>query len=123
MTLFLTQSAQDFDPFTIVEIILIVYGAYSVLAARKMAQDHKPPQWLLSAQELPRVKDAQGFCSDMKIPTIVFGIGCMGYGIIGMILDFCVKNSMANMPLLIAFIIVVIWFVAKLQKAKRTYVR
>ncbi|MCR5665690.1 MAG: hypothetical protein K6G01_02570 [Eubacterium sp.] len=123
MQLFLTEDLGNFDVFSIVRIILIVYGAYSVYTARKMAQDGQPPQWLLSAQELPRVKDTKGFCTFMMLPTMVFGFGCIGYGILGMIAEYFFENSMIHMVVLIAFIVVVIWFVTRLQKAKRDYVR
>ncbi|SDB29191.1 hypothetical protein [Eubacterium oxidoreducens] len=123
MQFFLTEDLGNFDVFSIVRIILIVYGAYSVYTAKKMAQDGQPPQWLLSAQELPRVKDTKGFCTFMMIPTMVFGFACMGYGLLGMFVEYYLKNSKIQMIVLLAFLAVVIWFVTRLQKAKKDYIR
>ena len=46
----------DTGIMTIFDFILIVYGIYSITTARKMRQDHQVPQWLVSQQDLVRIR-------------------------------------------------------------------
>ena len=124
---FLTQSAQSLDItqghfMTVFNVILLIYGAYSVYAANKMQKTGEPMQWLLSNEELLRARKPNAFCNYMSPKTRIFGILCILYGFFGIITDFWLHLGKLEMIVLAAFVIAIVWFFITLKKAKKKYV-
>lgn len=107
---------------SVIHVLLIVYGAYSLVSAGKMKRDREISQWLLSANELPRVRDREGFCDAMTPPTFVFGLSCILYGLIALVNTYYMNNEILHFILLLAFLVCIIWYVTALRKAKKTYI-
>ena len=112
---------ENVNVLSLIHVLLIVYGAYSLVTVGKMKRERQISQWLLSAQELPRVRDVDGFCDTMSMPTFVFGIACIGYGLLSLLNTYFIDNSMLHFILLIVLLVCIIWYVTALRKAKQTY--
>ena len=107
---------------SVIHVLLIVYGAYSLVSAGKMKRDREISQWLLSANELPRVRDREGFCDAMTPPTFVFGLSCILNGLLALINTYYITNEVLHFILLVAFLVCIIWYVTSLRKAKKAYI-
>lgn len=114
---------ENFNVMTVVDVLLIVYGAYSLVTTMKMKRDGEISQWLVSANELPRVRDPEGFCRDMYLPTFVFAIGCMGFGLFSMLNEYLFGSMfVVEIIIIAAFVACIIYFVTNLRKAKKNYI-
>ena len=120
--MYLTTFGQDMNVMVVVYVLFIVYGAYSLVSAVKMRRDGQISQWLVSANELPRVHDPKGFCETMAPVTIFFGSACMGYGIYGLLNTYLIHNRVAYLIVLVAFFACIIVFVTRLRAAKKKYI-
>ena len=112
----------NFDFIVVFDFILLIYGAYSVYASKKMKQTGQPPQWLMSAEEIQRVRKPQEFCDYMAPKTMLFGILCVVYGAYGVTVSLYLKNQIMEGIGVAAFIICIVWFIVTLTKAKKKYV-
>lgn len=113
---------ENVNVISLIHVLLIIYGAYSLVSAGKMKRDRQISQWLLSANELPRVRDTEGFCDTMTPPTLVFGLSCILYGLIALLNTYYLSNEVLHFILLLAFLVCIIWYVTSLRKAKKTYI-
>ena len=113
---------ENVNVISVIHVLLIVYGAYSLVSAGKMKRDREISQWLLSANELPRVRDRDGFCDAMTPPTLAFGLSCIIYGLIALFNTYYLDNEILHFILLIAFLVCIIWYVTSLRKAKKEYI-
>ena len=117
-----TMDLGSFDFMVVFDFILLIYGAYSVYASRKMQQNGQPPQWLMSAEEIQRVRKPQEFCEHMGPRTMIFGLLCVLYGIYGIVTTMYLKNQTLEAIGVGIFIVIIIWFVVTLRNAKKRYV-
>ena len=106
---------------TIFDFILIVYGIYSITTARKMRQDHQVPQWLVSQQDLVRIRQPKEFCEQMAPKTMIFGFICAGYGLYELAVEAFLKMQMAKAIGIAVFGVGIVWFLTQLSKAKKKY--
>mgnify|MGYP000218864462 CR=1 FL=1 len=106
---------------TIFDFILIVYGIYSITTARKMKQDHQVPQWLVSQQDLLRIRQPKEFCDLMAPKTMIFGFICAIYGLYELAVEAFLKNQIAEAVGIVFFVIGIAWFLTQLNKAKKKY--
>lgn len=113
---------EDFNAISIIQVLIIVYGAYSLVTAGKMKRDREISQWLLSANELTRVRDRDGFCDAMTLPTMVFGIGCIIYGLIALVNTYYIDNQILHFIMLVLFLVCIVWYVSSLRKAKKNFI-
>lgn len=104
---------------TIFDFILIVYGIYSITTARKMRQDHQVPQWLVSQQDLVRIRQPKEFCEQMAPKTMIFGFICAGYGLYELAVEAFLKMQMAKAIGIAVFGVGIVWFLTQLSKAKK----
>lgn len=107
------------DFMSVFNIIIMLYGAYSMYTARKMQMDGNPPQWLVSQEELQRMRKPKQFCEIMAPKTMVFGLMCVVYGLFSLVETFFLKNTAAEVAEIAFFIVVIIWFIMNLRRAKR----
>ena len=117
-----TMDLGSFDFMTIFDFVLLIYGAYSVYASRKMKSNGQPPQWLMSVEEIQRIRKPQEFCDYMGPKTLLFGLLCVVYGIYGILTTMFLKNQILEAVGVAAFVVCIIWFVVTLRKAKQTYI-
>lgn len=116
-----TMNAGSLNIMSIFDVILIVYGIYSVYTGNKMKTDGRPPQWLVSEQELTLFRKPRQFCEAMSSKTVIFGAICAAYGVYGLLTVKFQKNMAAEWIGMIAFLANIVWFVMELNKAKRLY--
>lgn len=117
----LTINMGNPDMMSIIDVILIIYGIYSVYTGKKMKKNQKPPQWLMSQQELTLFRRPQQFCEAMSAKTMIFGTICALYGVYGLLTSAFFKSVAVEWIGIIAFLVCIVWFVMELNKAKREY--
>ena len=115
------MSTGSLGVMSLFDIILIVYGIYSVSAAKKMKKEGRPPQWLVSQQDMMCIRNPRQFCECMAPKTMIFGVLCAVYGIYGLVADLYLKSRMAEGIGIIVFLVCIVWFISELNKAKRKY--
>ncbi|MCC8142243.1 MAG: hypothetical protein LIO56_06920 [Lachnospiraceae bacterium] len=108
---------------TIFDFIIVIYGAYSVYAARQMIKTNEPPQWLIAKDDIGRVQKPAQFCSEMYPKTMLFGIICMAYGIYGLIEWYYIQRDFWEAFGVTIFVLALIWFIITLQNTKRRYIQ
>lgn len=116
-----TMDIANLDIMSIFDVILIVYGIYSVYTGNKMKTDGQPPQWLMSKQELTLFRKPRQFCEAMSSKTVIFGAICAVYGVYGLLTAKFLRSMVAEWIGIIAFLASIVWFVMELNKAKRQY--
>ena len=110
------------EVMAVFDFLLLVYGIYSIHAARKMKGTGEPPQWLMAVEELKRVRNPLEFCKDMAPKTMVFGAGCILFGIYGIVMSLVFKNKILENIGVLVFLVFIAWFFIALRKAKKKYV-
>ncbi len=113
---------ENVSVISVIHVLIIVYGAYSLVSAGKMRRDREISQWLLSANELGRVRDRDGFCNAMTPPTMVFGLACIIYGLLALANTYYLNNEILHFILLVIFLVCIVWYVSSLRKAKKNYI-
>lgn len=113
---------ENVSVISLIRVLIIIYGAYSLVTVGRMKRNREISQWLLSASELPRVRDTEGFCDMMSPPTFVFGAACIGFGLISLLNSYYIGNEVLHFVLLAAFFVCIIWYVSALRRAKKTYI-
>ena len=106
---------------SVFDLILFVYGIYTIYSAKKMQKDHQVPQWMVAEQERMKIRQPAKFCEMMAPKTQIFGILCILYGVYGMVADVLLKNFVAEMGGIVFFVVIIGWFMSQLNKAKREY--
>ena len=120
--MFLDSIFGDVNIMTIIHVIFIIYGAYSLLTAVKMKRNNEISQWIVSANDLTRITDPAGFCRVMAPKTLAFGGACIGYGLVSVANTYFINNNYLHLFVVAAFFAFIIWYVIALQGAKRKYV-
>lgn len=111
------------DFMVIFDVLLMIYGVYSIYAAIKMKKTGKPASWLLAADEMTRIRKQQEFCDEIAPKTILFGAASILYGIYGMLMDLVAKSRIAGIVGIIVYIVVAGWFLMVLKKTKNKYIK
>lgn len=111
----------NLDFMSLVDVILIIYGIYSIYIGKKMKTGGEPPQWLMSKQELTLFRKPRQFCEAMSSKTMIFGVICAVYGVYGLLLTVFLKSVAAEWVGIIVFLAGIVWFVRELNKAKKQY--
>ncbi len=116
-------SLDDLGIMTIFDFIILIYGAYSVYTAQQMKKTGTPPQWLVSQQDMHRIRKPEEFCEKMRPKTFIFGLVCMLYGLYGLAETFFIQNDFAEAAGVTVFVVVMVWFVISLQNTKGKYMK
>ncbi|MBQ9023244.1 MAG: hypothetical protein IJ108_04930 [Eubacterium sp.] len=113
---------ENVSVISLIRFLIIIYGAYSLVTVGRMKRNGEISQWLLSASELPRVRDKEGFCEMMSRPTFVFGLSCIGFGLISLVNSHYIGNEVLHFVLLAAFFVCIVWYVSALRRAKKRFI-
>ena len=70
---------------TIFDVIILLYGAYTIYTSLKMKKTGEPAKWLVNEQEIGRCKDKKGFIDAICVGTILFGAMAIVYGIVSLL--------------------------------------
>lgn len=112
----------DSGMFVIFDLIILIYGVYSMVSTVKMKKSGEPGKWLIGEIPVNKMKDADGFINSMYVKTMVLGVVSVIYGIIGIIDDLVKNLGPVKDVLLLAFLVFFIVFCVLLQKAKKKYI-
>ncbi|MCD8300011.1 MAG: hypothetical protein LUC41_02355 [Clostridiales bacterium] len=102
----------------IFDVIIMAIGLYSMRVASQMKKTGVPPEWLVPASTLKKMKRKKEFCDEMAPKTIIFGVLCLIYGVYGLIAVFVIGNYWARVAGVVLFLIFLIWYFMELQKIR-----
>lgn len=123
MTFLLSTMADDIGMQAVFNVIILIYGAFSIYTAMKMKKTGKPSGWLVNSKDLRHMKRTKEFCEEIIPKTILLGVICIIYGVFEMIQLFYMNSTVAELAGLGVFVVAVIWFFIALQRAKMKYTR
>lgn len=118
MFLLTAFSLEDLGILTIFDVIILIFGIYTVNAARRMKKTNVPPAWLISSQELRRIRNPGKFCEQIGAKTLWFGFICILYGIYGLLESVFIQKFFAESAGAVVFLVLIVWYVYTLQNVK-----
>ncbi|MCI8991675.1 MAG: hypothetical protein HFG80_02945 [Eubacterium sp.] len=105
----------------IFDLIILVYGVYSIVNTVKMKKTGEPGKWLTGELPVKKMKDVDGFINYMYVKTMILGVLSIAYGLAGIIDERLQVLGPIKYILLLAFLAVFIIFCVALHKAKKKY--
>ncbi len=105
----------------IFDVIIMAIGIYSIYIANQMRKTGTPPEWLVTKQDLKKMKRPKEFCAEMGPKTVIFGVLCILYGIYGLIAIFVIGNYWARVIGVVIFLLFLVWYVLQLQKIRDSH--
>lgn len=109
------------DIMSIFDVILIVYGIYTIYSAFMMKRTGVPGKWLITEQEIAKCKDMPGFIDAMYLKTILFGGVALLYGALSTLNRMKLSIPYLDTICIIAFLIVCGIYIVALNKAKKKF--
>ena len=109
---------------TIFDVIVLLLGAYLIFCAVKMKKTDEIPSILLAPKELKLCKNPYDFIDYMFPFLLIFGIVCVIFGIVSIIMDAIlhlpgIYDGIAVLILLTVWV----WFSMMLRRAKNRFMR
>lgn len=106
---------------TIFDVIILIYGAYTVYTALQMKKTGEPAKWLVNEQEIGRCKDKRGFVDAIYAATILFGVVTMLYGVVSLLTSYVFRVSFVDMICLIVFLASCVFYMVTLNRARKKF--
>lgn len=111
------------DIMTVFDIILLIYGIYTIYCGIHMKKTGRPAKWLVNEQEFGKCKDSRGFVEEMSGKTVLFGMVAIAYGISSTINRMKFSSRPMNEVLVLLFLIACVFYIISLNRAKDKYFR
>lgn len=105
----------------IIDVLIIIIGFYLVIGTKKMGDSGEINSMLLAEEEIKKVKDSKGFIKFISPICYLFGGVSFLLGVVGIVAGFVNIPYWSYVELAI-FLIVLLIFSFKLQKARSLYV-
>lgn len=109
------------DIILIFDIILLVYGGYTIYSAVVMKKTQTPSKWLVPEQELKKCRDAKGFAEAMYIKTIVFGAVLALFGLVSFLNRMFWLIAAVEYAGIVVFLGACAVYVVMLNRTRRQY--
>lgn len=105
----------------IFDVLILILGFYGIASAIRMKDTGIPSALLVRQDEIPRMRDVKGFCSQMSQPTVVFSAAASLYGAADLLNQYVLKLAYVDIIGIFCFLIVCIWYVRKLRQAREVH--
>ncbi len=102
-------------------VIVLILGAYTLYTVRQMRQTEEPPSWLLSNEDISRIKRPADFCRAIRPGTICLGVTCVVYGIYALFEYIFINLYPAKVIGVVALLVIVLWYFISLRRKKENY--
>ena len=105
--------------FSILDIIVLLVGVYAFYSCylMKTTGEVKTKLVLSDHTDINKCKDKKGFIDYMFLKLLILGIVSVVYGVVGLIDTYVTPLGIAQLVLMLVFIIYLIWFALKSKKA------
>lgn len=116
----------DFDIMKIFDVIILVLGIYIAFCAFRL-KNKTVPATLIPAELMRKCKDTEGLCKKLFLPTCMFALVSLVYGIYSFLFDFHIVatssqfQSVLNVGLILLFFVGWIYFSYVLRKATEEF--
>ena len=105
----------------IFDVILFVYGVYTIYTSFRMKKTGEPAKWLVNELEIGKCKDKKGFIEAVFAKTILFGAVTMVYGAVSILNSFVLHVAILDVLCLGIFLVGCVIYVVTLNRARRTF--
>ncbi len=109
------------DVILIFDIILLVYGIYTIYSAFVMKKTQMPVKWLVPEQELKKCRDAKGFAEAMYAKTVVFGVVVALFGLVSFLNRMLWLIAALEYAGIAVFLVACVVYVVLLNRTRRQY--
>lgn len=109
------------DIMAVFDVILIVYGIYTIYASIKMKKTGEPVNWLVGEQEAGKCRDMKGFIDAISGKTIAFGGIAVLYGVVSTFNRMQLKIGALDTVCIIVFLVVCGVYIVALNRAKKKF--
>ena len=114
----------QFDMMTLFDILLLIFGSYMIFAALRMKKSGKISTLIVPASEIERIRDKEGFITEIYGKMMLFAAVIACYGLFGTLTDLI--EGIPGVPIgnligILIFFVVMFWFFKSLSKAKGKY--
>lgn len=109
------------DIMSVFDVILIVYGLYTMYSAFMMKRTGVPGKWLISEDEATKCRDMKGFIDEMFVKTILFGAVAILYGALTTLNRMKLALPYFDTVCIIVFLVFCALYMVALNKAKKKF--
>lgn len=109
------------DIMSVFDVILIVYGIYTMYSAFMMKKTGVPGKWLMGEQDTSKCRDLRGFVDEMTVKTVLFGASAVLYGVISTVNRMKLGIRALDAVCIIVFLAVCAFYVVGLNRAKKKF--
>lgn len=106
---------------TIFDVIILLYGAYTIYTALQMKKTGEPAKWLVNEQEIGRCKDKRGFADAIYVATVLFGAVTMLYGVVSLLNSYVFRVSFLDIICLLVFLASCVFYMVTLNRARKKF--
>lgn len=112
---------KNFDIMSVFDIILLVYGIYTIYSAVTMKKRGVPSKWLVPEQELNKCRDVKGYVDAMHSKTLIFGVITAVYGVVSSINRLLLSIWVLDIVCMGIFLASCIVYIIILNKARSKF--
>lgn len=105
----------------VIDLVILVFGAYMVLSAMKMKKTGKINTTVITAEEIKSGSDQAGFIGYIYRKEALFGGIIIIVGILGLVNDLLISLGYFNILEMILFLAAFLWFQHHLGKARAQF--
>lgn len=109
------------DIMSVFDVILIVYGLYTMYSTLVMKKTGIPGKWLIAEDEAARCRDMKGFIDEMFLKTILFGAVAVLYGALTILNHMKLAVPYFDTVGIIVFLVFCVLYMVALNKAKKKF--
>ncbi len=109
------------DIMYVFDVILILYGGYTIYSAFQMKKTGMLGKWLVNEQEGEQCRDKKGFIDAIFSKTIIFGCFVLVYGLVSILNRTLLHVKILDIASLIVFLAVCILYVLQLKRARKKF--
>ena len=109
------------DMMFIIDVVVIVYGLYTLYSGISMKKTKLPAKWLVAEQEMSKCRDKEGFAMAIYGKTILFGALVLVYGMASLLNEVFWKNRIVNLAGVLFFLAVCAYYIVQLNRARKKF--
>ncbi len=106
------------DIMTIFDIIILLFGIYTVYSALQMKKSGVINSVVITSEEIVKCRDAAGFIECIYRKEVIFGAIVAFSGLLGIVNDRILSFSVLDVAQMVIFLAAFFWFQYYLRRAR-----
>ncbi|MEY8515551.1 hypothetical protein AALC25_01235 [Lachnospiraceae bacterium 29-84] len=105
----------------VLDVILLLYGVYTIYSSVKMKQTQQLSSWLMGNETAASIRDVRGYINYVYTRIIVMGAVAILFAAAGFYNDLVAQITEVIQGMMLLFLTVTIWFYFSIRKAKQMF--